>query len=125
MARSYLEDKIQAAVIAYLRLVAPNMIWAAVPNGGLRTKAEAAKFKWTGVLAGFPDIIGIDQFGLCYLMEIKTEDGVLSESQKEFNAKADGLKIPRAIVRSIDDARAALKRWRIATKDSTTGRSST
>ena len=31
------------------------LIWH-VPNGGLRTKAEAARLKWIGVLAGVLDL---------------------------------------------------------------------
>jgi len=117
MPRRNVEDQIQAAIVQYCRLVAPQMIWAAVPNGGYRTKAEAAKLKWTGVLAGFSDIIGLDVNGLSYLMEVKTLDGVLSEAQKEFNKRADVLKIPRAVVRSVNDARDALARWGIPTRE--------
>lgn len=116
-ARRNIEDQIQAAVIQYLRLVTPHMIWAAVPNGGYRTKAEAAKLRWTGVLAGFPDILGIDEHGLCYLFEVKTVDGALSESQRDFNRKADGLKVPRALIRSVNDAHDALARWGIRTRE--------
>ncbi len=39
----------------WIRLVAPDLIAFHVPNGGFRTKAEAARMKWVGVLAGVPD----------------------------------------------------------------------
>ena len=119
-ARHYLEDQTQAAVIAYLRLVAPHMIWASVPNGGYRTPAEAAKLKWTGVLAGFSDIIGIAENGLAYCLEVKTIDGDLSEAQREFKHRCDELGAPFAIVRSVNDARDALRRWRIPTRETKT-----
>ena len=56
------EARIQAAIVEWIRLVAPDLIAFHVPNGGFRTKAEAARMKWVGVLAGVPDVIvlGLD-----------------------------------------------------------------
>src|SRR5271156_3164070 len=50
------EPGIQAAVVEWIRLTAPSVFSFACPNGGYPTKAEAARLKWTGVLAGVPDL---------------------------------------------------------------------
>ncbi len=97
-----------------------------VANGGLRTKREAAKLKWTGVLAGVPDLVVIaPSTGRCahiYFIEVKAEKGVLSIDQEIVINKLRMLGAPVAIVRSIDDVRAAFKVWRIRTRESRTCR---
>src|SRR5271169_2634083 len=50
------EARIQAAIVEWVRTVAPQVIVFHVPNGGLRTKAEAARMKWVGVLPGVFDL---------------------------------------------------------------------
>ncbi len=84
-----------------------------VANGGLRTKREAAKLKWTGVLAGVPDLVVIaPSTGRCahiYFIEVKAEKGVLSIDQE-------------IVINKIDDVRAAFKVWRIRTRESRTCR---
>ena len=49
------------------------MIWA-VPNGGLRSKSEAARLKWTGVLAGVFDLTLALPKGRCAFWETKTTE---------------------------------------------------
>jgi hypothetical protein len=74
--RGNAEDHIQAAVVEWVRTVAPHVVAFAVPNGGLRSKSEAAKLKWTGTLAGVPDLVLIAQpGGRAHFIEVKTADG--------------------------------------------------
>ncbi len=115
--RGDVEAPIQAAIFAYITTVAPQVVVFHVPNGGLRSKAEAAKLKWMGVTPGVPDLVILDEFGMSYLIEVKPPDGNLSEDQRTFHAKCRRLQIPHAVARSINDVRDLLKRWGIATRE--------
>ena len=111
------EDKIQAAIVEWARVAAPQAVVFAVPNGGLRSKREAAKLKWTGVLAGVPDLCIICLSGGAYFIEVKTPKGVLSPAQKDTIALLEAAGSDVAIARSIDDAREAFARWGIPTRE--------
>ena len=52
-----------------------------VPNGGLRTKHEAAKFKAIGVVAGIPDLVLVLENGQSYFFEMKGDTTPLSKGQ--------------------------------------------
>lgn len=110
------EAQIQAAIIDYLRSI--GLVDAMhVPNGGLRSKREAARLKWQGVLAGAPDIIVPLPEGRCLWLEVKAAGGALSAEQRAFGARrvADGGYW--AVVRSIDDVRRCLACWNVTTKE--------
>ncbi len=47
----------QVTLVSRIRNFYPDVLVAAVPNGGLRVKTEAARLKAEGVLPGFPDLI--------------------------------------------------------------------
>ena len=115
------ESSIQAAIVAWVRLVAPQCLIFACPNGGYRTKAEAAKLKWTGTLAGVPDLILVDEHGLIYFLEVKQVDGRLSDVQCEFRDLCRKRRWPWAMVTSINDVRDQLAAWNIRTRESTRG----
>lgn len=107
------EARIQAAVVAYLRIIAPHLIVAAVKN----ESQNPARAVWTGVYPGFTDLILIDEHGLSYFIEIKTVDGVLSEEQKEFRDLCRARRYPWALVRNVNDAKAALSAFGIKTRE--------
>jgi hypothetical protein len=111
------EARRQAAIVDYVRRVAPNVeIWA-VPNGGLRSKAEAGRLKWTGVLAGVYDLTLALPGGRSAFWECKTPWGRLSQAQCEWSLHMLALGHHLALVRSIDDARAELERYGIMTRE--------
>ena len=113
------EARIQAAIVEYVRQVAPQIVIWAVPNGGFRAKNEAARLKWTGVLAGVFDLsLALPDAHSAY-WETKTETGVLSKDQRDFRDHLDRLGHAWAIVRSIDDARRELARLGISTREAT------
>jgi hypothetical protein len=105
------EDQIQAAIVEWIRTVAPGALVFAVPNGGLRTKAEAARLKWTGVLAGVAPV------GRVFALEVKTEVGRLSENPRGIFDCLVAIGVQRAIVRSIDDVRRAFAAWGLDTRE--------
>jgi VRR-NUC domain len=116
------EARIQASIVAWARLVAPDALTFAIPNGGVRTKAEAARLKWTGVLAGIPDLAIIAAGRRVFFIEVKAPGGSLSADQREIRDFLTALGTPPAICRSIDDARRAFANWGISTREAHDGR---
>lgn len=50
------EQDLQIQCVTWFRYQYPSEILIHIPNGGKRSKVEAARFKEMGVLAGFPDL---------------------------------------------------------------------
>ena len=112
------EARTQAAVVEWIRLVAPDLMAFHVPNGGLRAKAEAARMKWVGVLAGVPDIVVLGLDGRCWLIEVKLPGGSLSPEQCVIRDRCVAMRIPFVVAKSIDDVRLAFRLWEIPTRES-------
>jgi len=72
-----------------------------VPNGGLRSKVEAAQLKASGVIAGIPDILFIWN-GRIHAFEFKTKVGQLSPVQRAVHAAWKGQRVDVHVVRSFD-----------------------
>jgi VRR-NUC domain len=111
------EARIQASIVEWARLVAPNTLIFAIPNGGLRSKAEAARMKWTGTLAGVPDLAIVAAGRRVFFIEVKAPGGTLSADQRAIRDWLIALGSPPAICMSIDDARKAFAAWGIATSE--------
>ena len=111
------EARRQAAIVLYVRTVAPQVRIFAVPNGGYRTKAEAARLKWTGVLAGVLDLVLLLPQGNVAHWETKTAYGRLSKEQRDHIAWLDENGHPWAVVKSIDDARRELEILGVPTRE--------
>lgn len=111
------EARQQAAVVEWCRWVRPDVIVFHVPNGGLRSKPEAARLKWMGVLAGVLDLVLILPDGRSAYWECKTPVGRLSDDQKKFIAHLERMGHSWGTVRTIEDARAELTRLGIETKE--------
>lgn len=103
----HLEHRLQCACVRWFRLAYPqhhhNLF--AVPNGGYRTPATAAKIKAEGALPGVSDLILLIARGGYHglLIEMKTDKGRQSEAQREWQRKieADGYKY--VVVRNIEE----------------------
>lgn len=115
--RRHEEDQRQAAIVAYVRMVAPDIVIFAVPNGGFRLKSEAARLKWTGLLPGVSDLVLVLPGGCSAYWEVKTPVGKLSDDQKRFRTQLILLGHAFAIVRDIDDARLELAKLGITTRE--------
>lgn len=102
-----LEHRLQCACVRWFRLAYPqhhhNLF--AVPNGGYRTPATAAKIKAEGALPGVSDLILLIARGGYHglLIELKTDKGRQSEAQREWQRliEADGYKY--VVVRSMEE----------------------
>ena len=111
------EAQIQASVVEWIRVAAPQVLVFHVPNGGLRSKSEAARLKWQGVVAGIPDLCVVAPKGKCYFLEIKIPRGRFSDDQDKIMATLWHMQVPVSICRSIDEARSLFKRWKISTRE--------
>ena len=103
------EDQLQQKIIMdfnnrfCLKNMNPRGIIFAVPNGGSRNIIEAKKLKATGVLAGVSDLICITPKGEIFFLELKTQKGIQSDSQKEFEAAALSAGYGYAVFRSLGE----------------------
>lgn len=102
----------QCAIAAYLDVaLPPEALFFAVPNGGYRAKAVAAKLKAEGVKAGVADIIVVvkDDLGLNVIgLETKAGKGRTSKAQETFCDRLESLGGSYYVVRTIEDVAAAL-----------------
>lgn len=103
------EDHVQAAIVAWLRAVLPHAVVSSVPLGGLRSKREAAKLKWTGALAGIPDLFLALPGGRLMWIECKAAKGKLNPEQRAMHAALADLGHTVIVARSVEDVRTALK----------------
>src|SRR5262249_36272077 len=95
----------------HLRLRAkPDVLWLHVPNGGLRSKREAARFKRMGVLAGASNLL-LWHRGNSFALELKSLGGRLSDAQLEFLARFNDAGGHSANAEGIDRALRILEDW--------------
>lgn len=82
MPRKHLEDDLQKAVCQFLdAALPPDAFYFAVPNGGKRSRVEAARMKGMGVKAGVPDLCIVYR-GKSHFIELKSPHGKLTIAQK-------------------------------------------
>lgn len=96
------EDQLQQQIVIDFRnrnLKNDNLIFS-VPNGGSRNQIEAMKLKKTGTLAGVSDLIIILRNRIIFL-ELKTEKGIQSEVQKNFQNKVEALGFEYLLIRNL------------------------
>lgn len=110
------EQEFQASLVATLeKILTPETAVFAVPNGGARSKIEAAILKGQGVKAGVPDLVLIHD-GRAFGLELKAMNGRLSPAQKERHADLAGAGMRIACARTIEDALRWLDHWQIPTR---------
>ena len=101
------EDNLQAQIVKYfnntycLKHHSPRCSIFSVPNGGFRNKIEAMKLVSTGMRAGVSDLIVLMP-NRCIFVELKTEKGVQSDNQKEFEQTVNALGFEYYLVRSLE-----------------------
>jgi hypothetical protein len=115
---SGVENNIQRAIVGYVRSVAPECLIFAIPNAARRTAAGFAANGVPGLLPGIPDLCVLVPGGKAHFCEVKTSRTDLSDKQEAIRSRFISMDVPFAVVRSIEDMRAALAHWQIATKES-------
>ena len=116
------ESQEQAQLIAWWKAVgqrlAPNVVLAAIPNGGARDAITGARLKREGVVRGMPDLVLLcarcGQHAL--FIEMKTKRGRVSESQRDLfpllEAQGYGVAVCRGWREAADTVEAYLAgRW--------------
>jgi hypothetical protein len=69
-------DLNRAAIVEWVRTVAQDALIFHVANGELRSKADAARMRWIGVLAAVPYLVVVAPGERIFFTEVKTEDDV-------------------------------------------------
>ena len=104
------ERAIQVAIVKALRQHC-KFVWFAVPNGGKRHIHTAIKMKAEGVRAGTPDLVFVLPQGRAAFLELKSEEGRLSDAQIQFRQEVQALCAYWAVAHSIDEAWGILAAW--------------
>jgi hypothetical protein len=104
------EQVFQGSLIKTLGLVLqPQRTFVfAVPNGGWRSKAEAAILIGQGVVPGVPDLMVLFD-GTAIGLELKAPKGIASKKQQDVHKRFASAGIPVGIVRTDAEAIAFLK----------------
>lgn len=108
------EDDLQRSIVQICEIVWPRykgrVLWFHVPNGGARSKTEAAIFKGLGVIAGVPDLVLIWQGDYdpdnqaLLLIELKAGRGRLNTNQRRIKSQCEErVGVPYEVVRSVDE----------------------
>ena len=105
------EQALQIAVAQFLDLALPGTAWwMHVPNAAKRGVVEAVMFKRLGMKAGAPDLF-IFWRSRCYAIELKSEAGSLSETQRNVHELLHMAGVPVVVCRSIKEVEYALRTW--------------
>lgn len=107
--RQHPEQDFQASLVRTLTAVLDGRtFFYAVPNGGFRTRTEAAILIGQGVVPGVPDLIFIHD-GKTFGLELKAERGRLSENQKLIHGRMEAVGATCGTARTLDEALAFLE----------------
>lgn len=119
----YTEEQEQILVFAWARLhenAWPELrLLHHIPNGGKRTKSEAARFKRAGVKAGVPDIcLPVSRQGFHGLyVELKAEKGKVSDHQANWLYALQQQGYQAVVCYGADAAIGAIKEYLGITRD--------
>lgn len=106
------EHDLQVSVIvAARRLLKPNNLIFAIPNGGKRSLLSAIKLKRSGVLAGVPDLCCLMSGGKVAWLELKAAHGSLAPAQREFRDTCLVTGHLWGMARTLDQALYHLDQW--------------
>jgi len=103
------EQSLQETLVRVLALaLTRETTFFAVPNGGARSRIEAAILNGQGVRAGVPDLIFISK-GRAFGLELKSEKGELSQAQRAQHVTLRDAGMRIEVARSLGEALEHLK----------------
>ena len=88
----------------------PGVFWFAVPNGGKRDPVTGRVMKAEGVRTGVHDL-GLIIKGQPYFLEVKKENGKLSQAQRELRVEIEAAGGVWAVAKGLDEALQLLEEW--------------
>ncbi len=106
------EDDVQRAVVRHLEFRgSAGLVFFAVPNGGSRHRAEAAKMRGTGTKSGAPDLLAFHN-GRAFGLELKRQTGGrVSPAQADMHDRLRDAGVVVAVACGLDEALETLKGW--------------
>jgi len=121
------EDILHKKVAVWLRAVigregktTPNgILWHSTENRAKRSLREGASNRSRGCVAGFPLDIDFYYNMRAFKIELKSETGKVSDSQKISIPEYRAAGVPVSICYSVEDVRIALRQWNIPTEEIT------
>ena len=109
------EDAAQKWVVEWVRRTCPSVLIFHVPNGGQRSRTEAAILKGLGVLAGIPDLILLWP-GHVAGLEMKAPKGKPTPEQEAIGERMIQMGHLWGVARSPEEAIALFAQWGVPTK---------
>lgn len=109
-------ETIHAAVLGWLREVLPGAL-IVYPGAECSEPEPDAAFRKRGGVPGLPRLWAFMAGGAVFALEVKTQAGRLTARQQDAQARLRQLGFKVATVRGIAEARDALARWGIATRE--------
>ena len=111
--RKRVEHNEQSRLVARVRAFYPDVLIAAIPNGGSRTALERVSMHAEGVLAGMPDLCVLEPSGgFCGLfIEMKTQTGVVAAAQRDIARRLNRGGYLCVTARSADDGWAVIEQY--------------
>lgn len=105
------EEQLQRAVVQLLQVYANRglLTFCHVPNGGWRTRTEAATLKAMGTTPGVPDLLIWATDGRSFGVELKAGAGKLSPAQLAWHEMVSSLGHRVYVCRSVDDVERCLR----------------
>jgi len=105
-----IESQIQQQCVTWFKYQYPKLLLCSFPMGGFRSKITGAILKAEGAVAGSPDLFLFyptkEFHGLA--IEMKTQKGVQSQSQKLWQKIAEYYGYKYVICRSLDEFRSQI-----------------
>ena len=104
--RKSIEHIDQVKVVQHFRAFYPDIIIAAIPNGGDRSPQERVRLHSEGVLAGMPDLCVLEAKNGFHALfvEMKTKAGVVSSKQSDVNLQLNAKGYKAVVARSAAEA---------------------
>ncbi len=105
------EHEEQALFVQWFRRTFPDVRIFAIPNGGGRSKAQAAKLKVEGVSAGVPDLFipyGTVWVEMKRAKSAQRKGGTVSAEQKDWHAYLRGIGQTVVVGYGFEDAKAKI-----------------
>lgn len=111
------EATIHRSIRQWLGVVLPEAMVIHIPNEGKRSESEGARQKALGLTPGMPDLMILMPGERTIFLEVKNQSGRLRPEQKAVCAELERMRYPVAVVRSIEEARAALRGFGVETRE--------